>query len=239
MRWVYSAGTTKKPKPSPVATKTNKSTASGGFLSTFSSFFNTSGGSTPQRTVTPLPVEPVVEIDPLMVTETQVTLSVFSVDVDVRLNTKMTNELHRSTKKNPPSKLKFELIYVSLFWWLEQLDIRFKYLYKDCQRRIRCKYQGGSGADVCYWKCIPGTACRFRRVSSYDRKSINITKHLFIFLQYRVSSCFYRKLLSTTMLCSPLMHLLQGHATGQTTGIGGHMATRFIPTVERESIDLV
>lgn len=33
--------------------------------------------------------------------------------------------------------------------------------------------------------------------------------------------------------------LIQGHATGQTTGIGGHMASRFIPTVERESIDLV
>lgn len=30
-----------------------------------------------------------------------------------------------------------------------------------------------------------------------------------------------------------------GHATGQTTGIGGHMSSRFIPTVERESIDLV
>ncbi|KAF7792228.1 hypothetical protein EIP86_003262 [Pleurotus ostreatoroseus] len=30
-----------------------------------------------------------------------------------------------------------------------------------------------------------------------------------------------------------------GHSTGQTTGIGGHMAARFIPTVERESIDLV
>ncbi|KAH9034488.1 hypothetical protein EDB85DRAFT_2222292 [Lactarius pseudohatsudake] len=29
-----------------------------------------------------------------------------------------------------------------------------------------------------------------------------------------------------------------GHSTGQTTGIGGHMATRFIPTVEREAIDL-
>lgn len=30
-----------------------------------------------------------------------------------------------------------------------------------------------------------------------------------------------------------------GQATGQTTGIGGHLAARFIPTVERESIDLV
>ena len=32
---------------------------------------------------------------------------------------------------------------------------------------------------------------------------------------------------------------VQGHATAQTTGLGGHMSTRFIPTVERESIDLV
>jgi hypothetical protein len=30
-----------------------------------------------------------------------------------------------------------------------------------------------------------------------------------------------------------------GQATGQTTGIGGHIAARFIPTVERESIDLM
>ncbi|OWT41907.1 hypothetical protein C362_00273 [Cryptococcus neoformans Bt1] len=30
-----------------------------------------------------------------------------------------------------------------------------------------------------------------------------------------------------------------GQPTGQTTGIGGHVASRFIPTVERESIDLV
>ncbi|KIM21061.1 hypothetical protein M408DRAFT_112189 [Serendipita vermifera MAFF 305830] len=30
-----------------------------------------------------------------------------------------------------------------------------------------------------------------------------------------------------------------GHATGQTTGIAGHISSRFIPTVEREAIDLV
>ncbi|KAG8964407.1 hypothetical protein FRC03_001808 [Tulasnella sp. 419] len=30
-----------------------------------------------------------------------------------------------------------------------------------------------------------------------------------------------------------------GHATSQSTGIGGHVSARFIPTVERESIDLV
>ncbi|KAG8916897.1 hypothetical protein FRC02_003488, partial [Tulasnella sp. 418] len=30
-----------------------------------------------------------------------------------------------------------------------------------------------------------------------------------------------------------------GHATSQSTGFGGHVAARFIPTVERESVDLV
>jgi len=45
-------------------------------------------------------------------------------------------------------------------------------------------------------------------------------------------------------LCPPLdgeksAKLFIGQATSQTTGIGGHFAARFIPTVERESIDLV
>lgn len=45
-------------------------------------------------------------------------------------------------------------------------------------------------------------------------------------------------------LCPPLdgeksAKVFIGQATSQTTGIGGHLAARFIPTVERESIDLV
>lgn len=45
-------------------------------------------------------------------------------------------------------------------------------------------------------------------------------------------------------LCPPLdgeksAKIFIGQATSQTTGIGGHFAARFIPTVERESIDLV
>ncbi|WVR07080.1 hypothetical protein IAU60_004119 [Kwoniella sp. DSM 27419] len=45
-------------------------------------------------------------------------------------------------------------------------------------------------------------------------------------------------------LCPPLngdqsAKVFIGQATSQTTGIGGHIAARFIPTVERESIDLV
>ena len=45
-------------------------------------------------------------------------------------------------------------------------------------------------------------------------------------------------------LCPPLndersAKIFIGQATSQTTGIGGHLAARFIPTVERESMDLV
>lgn len=45
-------------------------------------------------------------------------------------------------------------------------------------------------------------------------------------------------------LCPPLdsdksARIFIGQPTSQTTGIGGHMAARFIPTVERESVDLV
>nr|XP_031863300.1 uncharacterized protein CI109_001175 [Kwoniella shandongensis]KAA5530372.1 hypothetical protein CI109_001175 [Kwoniella shandongensis] len=45
-------------------------------------------------------------------------------------------------------------------------------------------------------------------------------------------------------LCPPLdseksARVFIGQPTSQTTGIGGHLAARFIPTVERESIDLV
>jgi len=34
-------------------------------------------------------------------------------------------------------------------------------------------------------------------------------------------------------------HMEQGHAIAQTTGLGGHVAAQFIPTVDQESIDLV
>jgi len=44
-----------------------------------------------------------------------------------------------------------------------------------------------------------------------------------------------RLLMSSSRLLIPY----QGHSTAQTTGIGGHMASRFIPTVERESIDFM
>lgn len=108
MRWVYSTGSEKPPPP---IIQQSKPSGHGGFFSSL--FSSLGGGSTPQRNVIPLPVLPIEDFDPLEVNETSVALSIFSADVDVRLEKKMMVELHRSTKKNPPRKLKYELIYVS------------------------------------------------------------------------------------------------------------------------------
>ena len=48
----------------------------------------------------------------LTVHELNVTLAVFSAEVDVRLDERMKKELLRATKKNPPTTMKYELIYV-------------------------------------------------------------------------------------------------------------------------------
>jgi hypothetical protein len=84
----------------------------GGFFSTLLKFG--SGGLTPQRTPSPLPPTPKEDVNMLEVNETSVTLAIFGADVDVKLDKKMRDELHRSTKKNPPAKLKYELIYVRI-----------------------------------------------------------------------------------------------------------------------------
>lgn len=107
MRWVYTSGTEKPPPP---IVKTTRPAGHGGF---FSSLFTTFGGNTPQRITTPLP-PPVEQIDPLVIHQTSVSLSIYSADVDIRLDKKMSAELMRSTKKSPPSALKYELIYVRL-----------------------------------------------------------------------------------------------------------------------------
>jgi hypothetical protein len=52
--------------------------------------------------------------------------------------------------------------------------------------------------------------------------------------------CSLYVLLALDLMVHAVLNLsMKGHATGQTTGLGGHLAARFIPTVERESIDLV
>ena len=46
-------------------------------------------------------------------TSSNIALAIFAANVEVRLDDKMTRELLRSTLKEPPSRLRYELIYVS------------------------------------------------------------------------------------------------------------------------------
>ncbi|KAF7321475.1 hypothetical protein MKEN_00668200 [Mycena kentingensis (nom. inval.)] len=171
MRWVYAAGSV---KPKPIVRPQEKT--GGSILS----WFGLAG--TPQRVATPLPPPPEEPLDLLSTIQTSVSLSIFSADVSVRLDKTSVTELHRATKKNPPTKLKYELIYTA----------------KDQYDASKQEDQQQSFAT--------GSVFQGLRADLDGEGSTRI----FI-----------------------------GHATGQTTGLAGHMSARFIPTVERESIDLM
>ena len=128
MKWVYTSGTEKRHVTLP--TKTTKE--SGGFFSSlFGSF---SGSSITQRATTPaLPSTPKV-INLLAVNETSVSLTVFSASVRVQLEKKLATEIHRSTKKNPPTQMKLELIYVSSSY--SSMTDAHAHCILDCQRSI-------------------------------------------------------------------------------------------------------
>ena len=66
--------------------------------------------------------------------EMNVTLTVFTADVDVRVDAKLSAELFRSTKKNPRSQLKYSLIYVGVS--LLHLLSKTHYACQDGERRI-------------------------------------------------------------------------------------------------------
>jgi hypothetical protein len=123
MKWVHTSGTEKRRVTLPTK-KTAKEL--GGFFSSL--FGSRPGSSIPQRTTTPvLPSTPKV-IDPLAVNETSVSLMVFSASVRVQLERKLATEIHRSTKKNPPTQMKLELIYVSPSYSLNDCHLCLLYL---------------------------------------------------------------------------------------------------------------
>jgi Protein of unknown function (DUF3684) len=84
-----------------------------GFFSPLSDDFEAS--LTPQVTPTQAPVvhKDKESIHALEVNLSNIVLTIFTANVDVRLDEKMAGELARATKKNPPSRLRYELIYVS------------------------------------------------------------------------------------------------------------------------------
>jgi hypothetical protein len=126
MRWVYSVGTQKPAIRSPVRPTANF----------FTSIF---GFGTPRRTPSPLP-QSEKKLNLLDVNVVNVTLEILTADVNVNLDRKMKEALHRSTKKNPPSRLKYELIYVS-----EPASASLPLIacFVDRQGRVRRKYKRG------------------------------------------------------------------------------------------------
>ncbi|KAF8894925.1 hypothetical protein CPB84DRAFT_1816083 [Gymnopilus junonius] len=177
MKWIYTSGTEKK---RITLSKANKTVASGGggfFSSLFSSF---ASAPTPQSVATPLPPPP--PVDQLAINEISVSLSIYSASIQVRLDKKLSSEIQRSTKKNPPTRMKFELIYTAKDEYDASLEEEAR------QPEATGSIFQGLRAD------LEGTGAA----------------RVFI-----------------------------GHSTAQSTGIGGHVAARFIPTVERESIDFM
>jgi hypothetical protein len=70
------------------------------------------GEGIPQRSPPP-PTQPVVSgAGCLKVAQFSVVLTIFTAEVDVNIDQKLSAELHRSMRKNPPRTLKYELIYV-------------------------------------------------------------------------------------------------------------------------------
>ena len=103
-------------KPS-VASKTDilKSSSHNaiGFFSPLSDGFGASPA--PRGTSSQAPVVPKESIHILDVNSSNIVLTIFTANVDVRVEKKMVGELVRATKKNPPSRLRYEFIYVSFF----------------------------------------------------------------------------------------------------------------------------
>jgi hypothetical protein len=129
MRWVHTVETEKPAVVLPKDIIADTPKKIGGMLSSFWSAFSRSTTPAPERAVTPSIVASASGAERhvsgakndeklLEIIKTQIVLSIFAAEVDVRVDKKMASELLRSTKKNPPAKLKYELIYVRFIFFL-------------------------------------------------------------------------------------------------------------------------
>ncbi|KAG6335719.1 hypothetical protein ID866_3377 [Astraeus odoratus] len=175
MQAVYAVGAEKRPV---LPTQPRKSQS--GFFSSLIATFTSTSTSLRQES---LPPATPLSKDLTEVRVTSVTLTIFNAEVNVKVDKKLSAELLRSTKKNPPQQLRYSLIYTG----------------KD-------EYDQSIAAEKDQPDSTSGS------IFQGLRADLNGSGQARVFI---------------------------GHATAQTTGIGGHMAARFIPTVERESIDLV
>lgn len=104
MQAVYAVGSEKR----SVAHAAEPRKPQSGFFTSLVAAFTTPS----PRHETPPPPPPVSK-DSTEILETSVTLTVFTAEVNVNVDRKLSVELLRSTKKNPPQQLTYSLIYVS------------------------------------------------------------------------------------------------------------------------------
>lgn len=153
MQWVYAAGTSKPRRRQTLEQQETRAAVSSGFFSSIFSAFGASRAESPHPE--PVPVNKAEEREReieerkglLNMTEAGVVLAVFSAQVDVKLDDSTRRELLRATKKNAPSRMKYELIYVSS----QYVNHDYVYIYfSDRKGRVRVKQEGRRSLSI-YW----------------------------------------------------------------------------------------
>jgi Protein of unknown function (DUF3684) len=127
VRWVYTVGIE---KPSDISKTDTLKTGSHHFLPLFDGIESESSS-----TLEGAPAVPEESINLLEAKSSNIVLTIFAANVDVRLDEKMTVELLSATKKNSPSRLRYELIYVS-FTVVECILKMGSYFCSDGEIRI-------------------------------------------------------------------------------------------------------
>jgi hypothetical protein len=108
---VYKVGSEKPSVASNTDILKSSSHKTSGFFSPLPDGFKAS--STRQGTSAQVPVVHKESINLLDANSSKIVLSIFSANIDVRVDKKMARELVRATKKKPPNRLRYEFIYVS------------------------------------------------------------------------------------------------------------------------------
>ncbi len=116
---VYRGGSSKPPKalPAPAASE-GRQTQKAFWSSLMTSLLTPSSSGAQAQLAAPTPTPPPFEdvpLDPEEVITSSIRLTVFTAQANVSLDKKLTDELLRSTKKNPPKTVRYSLIYVSAF----------------------------------------------------------------------------------------------------------------------------
>jgi hypothetical protein len=145
VRWVYTAGSEKPSATSKTDAQKTLTNQPGEFFSLLLAGFGAPS--------TPSPMQPKEPINLFETTSSNIALTIFVANVDVQVDKKMTAELLRSTKKNPPSRLRYELIYVSSTVVKRILKVG-SYIHLDGEGRIRLECQGGGESGTRYGECI-------------------------------------------------------------------------------------